>query len=98
MQEVDLETLRRALIVVDSRQAALAEAGDLIKPIEAGAMSLDAIHAELGEIVSGAKPGRTTAEQVTLFKSVGVAVQDAAAAGRALANALETDIGHIIEL
>ena len=55
-------------------------------------------HAELGEIVSGSRPGRTSAEQITLFKSVGVAVQDAMAAGRALAKAQELDLGQLIEL
>ncbi|MGH2619277.1 MAG: ornithine cyclodeaminase family protein [Anaerolineales bacterium] len=98
MQEVDGATVARALVVVDSREAALAEAGDLIIPIRQGLIAADAIHAELGELVNGTQVGRTNPEQVTLFKSVGVAVQDAIAAGRALARAEQLGLGQIIEL
>ena len=98
MQEVDGTTVARALVVVDSREAALAEAGDLIIPIRQGLLAADPIHAELGELVNGTQVGRTDPEQVTLFKSVGVAVQDAIAAGRALARAAQLGLGQIIEL
>jgi ornithine cyclodeaminase len=84
MQEIPPETVRRARLVVDSRTACLSEAGDLIQPIQKGFFTESHIHAELGEIVSGQRPGRTSEEQITLFKSVGVAVQDAAAARLAL--------------
>ncbi len=98
MQEVDSETIKRALIVVDSREAALAEAGDLIIPIEQGEITAEAIHAELGEILNGDKPGRSGEDQITYFKSVGVAVQDAAAARRALEGAMAHGLGQRIEL
>jgi len=98
MQEIDSETIQRALVVVDSRQAALAEAGDLIIPIQRGDIREDWIKAELGEIVNGSHPGRTDAGQITLFKSVGVAVQDAAAASYALQGAIAADLGSRIEL
>jgi len=98
MQEVDGTTVARARVVVDSREAALAEAGDLIVPIREGLISADHIHAELGELVNGTRVGRTDSEQITLFKSVGVAVQDAIAAGRALARAEQLGLGQIIEL
>jgi ornithine cyclodeaminase/alanine dehydrogenase-like protein (mu-crystallin family) len=98
MQEVDGTTVARALVVVDSREAALAEAGDLIIPIREGLISADHVHAELGELVNGTRVGRTDPEQITLFKSVGVAVQDAIAAGRALARAEQLGLGQIIEL
>ena len=98
MQEVDSATVAMARVVVDSREAALAEAGDLIIPIREGLISADPIHAELGEIVNGTKAGRTDPEQITLFKSVGVAVQDAIAAGWALARAEALGLGQIIEL
>jgi ornithine cyclodeaminase/alanine dehydrogenase-like protein (mu-crystallin family) len=98
MQEVDPETLRRSLVVVDSRQAALAEAGDLLVPIRAGEFGEEIVHAELGEIIAGTRPGRTGSEQITYFKSVGVAVQDAVAAARALSNAERAGLGRLIEL
>ena len=96
MQEIDAETVKKALVIVDSREAALAEAGDLIIPIEQGEISAEWIHAELGEIVAGRKPGRTDEDQITLFKSVGIAVQDAIAASRALTGAIEAGIGDLI--
>ena len=98
MQEVPTASVVRALLVVDSREAVLAESGDVIIPLQTGAITEEHLHAELGEIVSGSRPGRTSAEQITLFKSVGVAVQDAMAAGRALAMAQELDLGQLIEL
>jgi len=67
----------RASVVVDSRQAAWEEAGDLIQPRNAGLIDHDHIHAELGEIVLDRKAGRTDDRQITLIKSVGLAVQDA---------------------
>lgn len=92
MQEVDAVTIARAdWIVVDSREAALAEAGDLIIPNAR-------IDAELGEIVNGRQPGRPSAEAITLFKSVGVAAQDAAAAGEVLSAAEALGLGTVVSL
>lgn len=91
MQEVDATTVRRARVVVDSRAACLEEAGDLIIP---GAK----IEAELGEIVNGTKPGRQSEKEITFFKSVGVAVQDAAAAAAVLAQAEARGLGRLVEL
>jgi len=98
MQEVDLVTVQRSLVVVDSRAAVLAEAGDLIIPLENGDIAEDHIYAELGEIVAGQRPGRETQDQITFFKSVGVAVQDAAAAAITLKNALSWGLGTSISL
>ncbi len=97
MQEVPAETVLRARVVVDSRSAVLAEAGDLIQPIRQGRMSEDHIYAELGEIVLGRKVSRQSAEEITCFKSVGVAVQDAMAAQLALKNADIMGLGQPIE-
>jgi alanine dehydrogenase len=97
MAEIPLETILRAMVVVDSRSASLEEAGDLIQPIQSGLYSTDNIHAELGEIVAGIAKGRTHANQITFFKSVGVAVQDALAANLALKNAQELGIGQKVE-
>jgi ornithine cyclodeaminase len=98
MCEVDPATVKRSLIVVDSREAVLAEAGDLIQPIKAGLITADDFHAELGEIAARARPGRTDPRQITLFKSVGVAVQDAAAAARALSGAKARGLGRTLDL
>ncbi len=98
MQEVDVETVSRALVVVDSREAAREEAGDLMIPINDGVLEFDHIHAELGEIVNGTRSGRTDDDQVTYFKSVGVAVQDVIAAKIALSNAQAQSLGTEIDL
>jgi len=71
-RELDDEVLRRARVYVDSREAAFKESGDVIAAGE--------IFAEIGEVVSGAKPGRRSEEEVTLFKSLGLAVEDVATA------------------
>lgn len=97
MQEVPAETVRRARVIVDSRPAALSEAGDLIQPLRQGLIGEDHLHAELGEIILGLRPGRADSNQVTLFKSVGVAVQDAAAARLALRNAEKYGLGQTIQ-
>jgi ornithine cyclodeaminase len=94
MQEIPPETVQRAALIVDSRQAALSEAGDIIQPIEAGRIKGEHIQAELGEIVLGVKPGRLDENQITFFKSVGNSVQDAAAAQLALHNAQMMGLGQ----
>lgn len=94
VQEIPAETVVRALVVVDSRQAALDETGDLIQPIRRGLIGPEHVHAELGELVLGRRQGRQSPEQVTLFESVGVAVQDAAAARAALARAERLGLGQ----
>ena len=93
MQEVPAETLQRSKIFVDSRSASIEEAGDLIQPIRVGLFDESHICAELGEVVLGQHPGRGSAEEITYFKSVGIAVQDALAAQVALANARKMNIG-----
>jgi ornithine cyclodeaminase/alanine dehydrogenase-like protein (mu-crystallin family) len=98
MQEIDAETVRRALVAVDSREAAGAEAGDLIIPLQMGLIASDHIHAELGEIIAGVKAGRSDDRQITFFKSVGVAAQDVVAGRIALSNALKRDLGAVVDL
>jgi ornithine cyclodeaminase len=87
-REVDDATVAEALVVVESRAAALAPqpggATDLLDPLAAGLITSDL--PELGEIISGARPGRTDPDQITLYTSVGGAVQDAAAVGLVLQN------------
>jgi len=80
MREVDDAAVARARIVVDTYAGALAEAGDLLAPLASGAVRPEAIVAELAEIVRGERIGRTSAAEITLFKSVGTALEDLAAA------------------
>ncbi len=100
--ELDAEAVRKALVVVETRDAALAPgpsgSNDLKWPIRDGLITEDHIHAEIGELVSGAKPGRTSAEQITLYKSVGVAVQDAVAAHLVLEAAEKQGVGREVEI
>ena len=98
MQEVPPETVLRARVVIDHRESSLAEAGDLLIPIEQGLMTEDHIYAELGEIAAESKPGRASPDEITLFKSVGVAVQDVAAAGAVLEAARELGLGTEVAL
>jgi ornithine cyclodeaminase len=97
MQEVPVETLQRAKIYVDSRSASLEEAGDLIQPIRAGLFDEAHICGELGEVVLGRIPGRQSDADITYFKSVGIAVQDAMAAQIALTNARKMNIGKEVD-
>jgi len=98
VQEIPEETVLRSVLIVDHRDSALQEAGDILIPIKNGAMQETHIHAELGEIVSGEVVGRTSEQDVTFFKSVGVAVQDLAAASRVFEQAEKRDLGKIVGL
>jgi ornithine cyclodeaminase len=98
MQEVDTETVRRAgRVFVDSRSAALAEAGDVVIPLRQGAIGEGDV-VELGAVAVGERPGRTDSQAITFFKSVGVAVQDVAAAAEVLRRARELGLGRDLEL
>lgn len=98
MQEVPAATVARAKIVVDSRSASLAEAGDLLTPLKDGTISLDQIHGEIGEVAAGQIPGRQSDDDITFFKSVGVAVQDVAVASLILRRATELGLGTEVDL
>ncbi len=98
-REVDTETVARARVVVDTYAGAWEEAGDILIPIKEGAISRSAVAAELAELVTGDKPGRQGRDEITLFKSVGSALEDAAAArlaydeARAAGAGVEVDLG-----
>ncbi len=98
MCEVDPATLSHARIVVDQRAAALVEAGDLIQPLASGLIAGPETWLELGELVTGKHPGRQTPEEVTFFKSVGIAVQDAAIASQVYKKARELGIGVDVDI
>lgn len=93
MREIPVETLLRARVVVDHRASALAETGDLLTPIGQGLYSADRIAAELGDVATGRVPGRLDPGEVTLFKSVGVAIQDLVAGLHALQAARALGLG-----
>lgn len=98
VQEVPGETVRRAMVIVDQRESALAETGDLIIPLKEGLIAEMDIHAELGEILIGKAAGRTSNTCVTLFKSVGLAIQDLAAATCALERAQAQGLGVTVPM
>jgi alanine dehydrogenase len=97
-RETDPRLVARALLVVDSRAAAMQEAGDIVLAIADGFIGAGHIHAELGEVASGAKLGRQHAGQVTLFKSLGLAIEDVVSAGLAYRHALAAGRGVQVPL
>lgn len=101
-REVDEDTVADAVVVVESRGATLAPppagANDITWPIRDGRITKEHVHAELGELVAGARPGRADARQITLYKSVGVAVEDAAAAALVLRLARERRVGTDVQI
>jgi ornithine cyclodeaminase len=100
--ELDADTLRDGLLVVESRTAVLAAppvgAVELRRAIATGVITEDHIHAELGELVAGERVGRTDRAQLTVYKSVGVAAQDAAAAALILSTARERGVGTQVDI
>jgi ornithine cyclodeaminase/alanine dehydrogenase-like protein (mu-crystallin family) len=96
--ELDVEAVRRAaLIVTDSLEQAKVECGDLVAPIEQGVVRWEDVH-ELGEVVAGTHPGRRSGDDITLFESQGVALEDVAVAARIVARARERQVGQEIPI
>lgn len=98
MREMDAALVGRARVVVDSRAGAVAEAGDIVMAIRDGRFTADRIAGELGEVAGGRAAGRTSAREVTIFKSLGMAVEDVAAAELAWRRAAERGIGRAVLL
>lgn len=92
-RELDAAAVARARLVVDSRVSAMSEAGDFLRARAEGAVGDGHIAAELGEVLSGSAPGRRTPGEITLFKSVGLAVEDVAAGFHVYDEALKTGAG-----
>jgi ornithine cyclodeaminase len=97
MQEIDTIAVARARVFVDSLESARAEAGDLVIAARQGETRPED-WTEIGRVFDGAAPGRGSAEEITLFKSVGVAVQDVAAGALALERARARGLGTTVEL
>jgi ornithine cyclodeaminase len=96
-REVDTATMAAAALFVDRRESTLNEAGDYLFAAHEGAIGPDHIRAELGEILTGSKPGRTSADEITLFKSLGLAVEDLASAAYLYKKANESKAGTWVE-
>ncbi|MGE5304678.1 MAG: ornithine cyclodeaminase family protein [Alphaproteobacteria bacterium] len=98
LREIDGATLATAKIVVDSREAIMAECGDILLAIQEKAITADNIHAEIGEVLAGKKAGRSRADEITLYKAVGIAIQDVATAHLVYRKALERNVGTKIDV
>ncbi len=97
-REVDSDTVARAKIVVDSTESALNEGGDLLIPLSEGRISKEAFSVELGKLVRSGESVRTSSDDITLFKSLGLAVEDLAAADYVLRQARTSSKGMGYEL
>jgi ornithine cyclodeaminase/alanine dehydrogenase-like protein (mu-crystallin family) len=93
-REMDTALVRDARVFVDSRLGALAEAGDLVIPLREGAIDASHIAGELGDVFGGRTPGRRNDSEITIFKSLGMAVEDVAAARLAFDRASERGLGR----
>ena len=99
MRELDAASIRRSRVYVDHHTAAQTEAGDVLLAIDDGAITYDHVAGALGDLVLGRKPGRTDDEQITVFKSVGLAMQDAVTAARVCyALATAAGVGQTVSL
>ena len=97
-RELDTKTIVKAKLVVDSKEAVLSESGDILIPIKEGAIDEKHIYAELGEIIIGKKLGRVSDSEITLWESVGLAVQDAATAKLVYEKAVKKGVGIEVNL
>ena len=97
-REMPTPLMKRARVYVDSEAAAAQEAGDLLLPQREGAFGADHIRGELGAVVSGAAAGRASAQDVTVFKSLGMAIEDIVAARLAVDRARATGLGQSLKL
>ena len=96
-REVDTATMAAATLFVDRRESTLNEGGDYLFAMREGAIGPDHIRAELGEVLLGSAPGRTSRDEITLFKSLGLAVEDLASASHVYRRAQESSVGTWVE-
>jgi ornithine cyclodeaminase len=96
-RELDSETMSKASLFVDRRESTLNEAGDYLIPAAEGVFGPEHIKAELGEVVAGLAPGRTDEEELTVFKSLGIAIEDLAAADLVVRRAREQGVGAEVD-
>lgn len=98
IREIDGEVMRDARVVVDSREATLAECGDCLIPISEGLFGSEHVSDELGEVLAGSRPGRQSVDEVTIYQSCGIAVQDVAAARMVYDRARSSGVGVDVAL
>lgn len=96
--EIPSQTIKSARVFVDHRASALAEAGDLLMPIKDGIINADHVVGEVGEVLSGKLVGRRSRDEITVFKSVGCALEDCIATRTLLDRARELGLGRRIDL
>jgi ornithine cyclodeaminase/alanine dehydrogenase-like protein (mu-crystallin family) len=97
VREIDSDTMAAATLFVDRRESAVNEAGDYILAVAEGAITPDHIRAELGDVVTGVHAGRSSAEEITIFKSLGLAIEDLASAAYVYRKAAELNAGKWID-
>lgn len=98
LREIDGPTLAHATIIVDSREAIMAECGDILLALKEKTIGEGAIHAEIGEVLARTKAARKNSDEITLYKSVGIAIQDVAAANLVYRKAIEQRVGTTVEI
>jgi alanine dehydrogenase len=96
-KELDPTCFERARVVADSREQVIAECGDLREAIEGRTVTAEVVYAELGELVAGLKEGRVSAEEITIFKSVGLALQDIAVGVALFEIAKRCNVGTLLD-
>jgi ornithine cyclodeaminase len=97
-RELDSNAVKRSRLYVDRRESALKEPGDILVPLKEGVIGPDHIVGEIGEVLIGRAPGRRDDSEITLFKSLGLAIEDLAAAAHVYAEAVRTGAGVRVEL
>ncbi|HVP06683.1 MAG TPA: hypothetical protein VMS71_02495, partial [Candidatus Acidoferrum sp.] len=97
-RELDTTIVRRSRLIADSTEACLKEAGDVMIALQEGLITASHIQADLGDVVLGRKQGRTNAQEITLFKSNGLAIQDTATAKLVYDAAMKAGVGKEVVL
>ncbi|RKX26646.1 MAG: ornithine cyclodeaminase family protein [Candidatus Zixiibacteriota bacterium] len=97
-RELDTNIIKRSTLIADSYEACLSEAGDVMIPIDEGAIDKSHMKAELGEVITGEKPARSNDSEITLFKSNGLAIQDVATAKLVFDKAVKAGIGTSVDI
>jgi len=98
LREIDGATLQRAKVFVDSHEAIMAECGDILLALKEKTITQADILGEIGEVLAGGKTGRSNASEITLYKSVGIAIQDVATAQLVYRKALEQNVGTNVDI
>jgi ornithine cyclodeaminase len=97
-RELDTAAVKKARLFVDARESALSESGDILMPLAEKAIREEHIRAEIGDVLMGRVEGRKSSREITLFKSLGLAVEDLAAVHFIYSRAVEQDVGTLVEL